>query len=143
MEVDHHLQILRRRDRKALKRLVSKHLFNNADTETKSKVQYAMVEQVLANTADASPVLRQKLLHTSPDYLSIMDIRLPDTPSSSRSLKRKRINAGAGGSIHNVETPTRPVKMKRLVETPQLAKQWERRDGSKLTPMSTFLLLGS
>ena len=137
LEVDHHPQILRRRDREALKRLVSRHLFDNAGPETKSKVQYALVEQALANTTDASPILRQKLLYTSPDYLSVINIGIPDTPSASQSLKRKHTTAEADGvSTHNLETPTRPAKMRKLVETPQLAKQWERHDGSELSPMN-------
>jgi hypothetical protein len=58
---DHFQQILRQRDRDALRRLLCKHVFNNADSETKSKIKYALIERALANTTDASPVLARKL----------------------------------------------------------------------------------
>jgi hypothetical protein len=130
--VDCRPQILRRRDRKALERLVYKHLFENADTETKNKVQYALIEQALANTTDASPVLRQRLCEASPDYASVMELGLP---SASLPLKRDRTTTDAEDDGHP-ETPTRPVKARKLIKTPQLAKKWERRDGSESSPVN-------
>lgn len=125
---NHRRQILRRRDREALERLLCKHLFDNADTETQSKIQYALIERTLANATDASPVLRRKI-DTSPDYHSVMELGLPRTTSTSRPLKRNyaTMDAGAGG------TPTRPARRRKLITTPQLAKQWERDDGSEFS----------
>jgi hypothetical protein len=129
---DHCQQILRHRDRDGLCRLLCKHLFNNTDTETKSKIRYALIEQALANTTDTSPVLSRKLFNTSPDYSSVMELGLPCTPSTSRSQKRKHATVEAeNGDSQGSKVPMGPVKRKRLIETPQLARQWERRDGSE------------
>lgn len=132
LEVDHCQQILRRRDRDALSRLLCEHLFNNADTETKSKIRYALIEQALTNTTDTSPVLSRKLLNASPDYLSVMELGLPCSPSASRSLKRTHATVEAeSGDTQGPKTPMRPVKRRKLIKTPQLARQWERHNGSE------------
>ena len=138
--VDHCQQILRQRDRDALSRLLCKHLFNNADTETKSKIRYALIEQALANTTDTSPVLSRKLLDASPDYLSVMELGLPRTPSASRPLKRDHATLEAeDGDSRGPKTPMRPVKRRKLIKTPQLARQWERHNGSEHFSTDTSL----
>jgi len=129
---DHCQQILRQRDRNALSRLLCKHLFNNADTETKSKIRYALIEQTLTNTTDTSPVLSRKLLDASPDYFGVMKLGLPCTPSASRSTKHNHTTVEAeDGDSQSPRALMRPVKRRKLIETPQLARQWERRDGSE------------
>jgi hypothetical protein len=133
---DHFQQILRQRDRDALRRLLCKHLFNSADTETKSKIRYALIEQALASTTDTSPVLSRKLLDVSPDYPSVMELGLPCTPSASRSQKRKHAAVEAeDGDSQGSKAPMGPVKRRKLIGTPQLARQWERRDGSEHFPL--------
>jgi hypothetical protein len=107
-------------------------LVNNADTETKSKIKYALIEQALANTTDTSPVLSRKILDTSPNYLAVMELGLPRTPSASRSRKRNHATVeGEDGDSQGSKLPMGPVKRRKLIETPQLARQWERRDGSE------------
>ena len=133
---DHRQQILRQRDRDALSRLLCKHLFNNADTETKSKIRYALIERALADTTNTSPVLSRKLFDAPPDYLSVMEPGLLCSPSAIRSLKRDHATVEAeDGDFQGSKTPTRPVKMRKLIKTPQLARKWERRDGSEHSPV--------
>ncbi len=137
---DHCQQILQQRDRDALSRLLCKHLFNNADTETKSKVRYALIERALADTTATSPVLSRKLFDAPPDYRSVMELGLLSTPSPSRSLKRNHATAEAeDGDSQGSMTPTRPVKKRKLIKTPQLARQWERHDRSEHSPIDDSL----
>ena len=138
---DHCQQILRQRDRDALSHLLCKHLFNNADTETKSKVRYALIERALADTTNTSPVLSRKLLDAPPDYRSVMELGHLGTPSASRSLKRNHATVEAeDGDSQGSKTPTRPVKKRKLIKTPQLARQWERHDGSEHSPIDNSFL---
>jgi hypothetical protein len=140
---NHRRQILRRRDREALKRLLCKNLFDNADTETQSKIQYALIERTLANTTDASPVLRRKI-DTSPEYHSVMELGLPRTTSTSRPLKRNHATMDAGAvHVQDQGTPKRPARRRKLITTPQLAKQWERDDGSEFSLIDISLLAGN
>ena len=137
---DYRQQILRRRDRDALSRLLCKHLFNNADTETKSKIRYALIERALADTTNTTPALSRKLLDAPPDFLSVMEPGLLCTPSASRSLKRNHATVEAEDSdSEGSKTPTRPTKMRKLIKTPRLARQWERRDGSEHSPVDISL----
>jgi hypothetical protein len=131
--VEHYFpQILRRCDAKGLKRLVCKHLFENADADTQSKIRFALIERTLANTMDATPMLRQKLLGAPADLLSVMELALPCTPSATWPLKRDHAAVEAADvGVQGAETPTRPAKMRKLIKTPQLARWWERRDGSE------------
>ena len=133
---DHCQQILRQRDRDALSRLLCKHLFNNADTETKSKIGYALIERALADTTSTSPVLSRKLLDAPPDYLSVMEPGILCSPTPLRSRKRNHATVEAeDDDFQGPKTPTRPVKMRKLIETPQLARKWERSDGSERSPL--------
>ena len=133
---DHCQQTLRQRDRDALSRLLCKHLFSIADTETKSKIRYALIERALADTTDPSPVLSRKLLYGTPDYFSVMKLEHLSTPSAPRSLKRDHATVEAeDGDSHGSKSPTRPVKQRKLINTPQLARQWERHDGSERSPI--------
>ena len=112
-------------------------MFENADTETQNKIKYALIEQTLADTTDTSPVLCQKLFDASPDYLSVMELGLPRTPSTPWSHKRNRTTFETEDA--DFRAPTRRVKARKLINTPELAKQWERRNRSEFSPTNISL----
>ena len=85
-------------------------------------------------SSDKSSCMR----HRTTCPLSISDFQRPHLVRGHLSANTQPWGQG-GGSIHNLETPTRPVKMRKLVETPQLAKKWERYDGSKSPLLSISL----
>lgn len=69
-----------------------------------------------------------------------MELELLHAPPASRSLKRGRTTIEAEDArAQGPETPTRPVKIRKLIQTPQLARRWERSDGSEFSPVKLSL----